>query len=108
MVQSLWQPDAALVGVYLYSQGLSFYSGQVFHLMESRTELDFGRKLAPAQERQLYFAGVGEMAKFARSRPKVFFYLKEHDLESLKPELPGKIQLLARQRDCLLLSYERE
>jgi 4-amino-4-deoxy-L-arabinose transferase-like glycosyltransferase len=106
MVQSLWQPDAALVGVYLYSQGLSFYSGQVFHLLDFRTELDFGRKLRP--EKDLYFAGVGEMADFAGTRPQVFFYVKEHDLESLKPELPGKIQLLARQRDCLLLAYQRE
>ena len=106
MVQSLWQPDAALVGVYLYSQGLSFYSGQVFHLLDFRTELDFGRKLRP--EKDLYFAGVKEMADFAGTRPQVFFYVKEHDLESLKPELPGKIQLLARQRDCLLLAYQRE
>jgi hypothetical protein len=106
LVHSLWQPDAALVGLYLYSQGLSFYSGQVFHLMESRTELDFGRKLPP--ERGLYFADVAEMAKFVRSRPKVFFYLKEHDLESLRPELPGKIDFLARQGDKLLLAYERK
>ncbi len=106
MVQSLWQPNAALVGVYLYSQGLSFYSGQAFHLLDFRTELDFGRKLRP--EKDLYFAGVHEMADFAGTRPQVFFYVKEHDLESLKPELPGKIQLLARQRDCLLLAYQRE
>ena len=106
IVRSLWQPGAALVGVYLYSQGLSFYSGQVFHLVDFRTELDFGRKLKP--EKDLYFAGVHEMADFAGTRPQVFFYVKEHDLESLKPELPGKIQLLARQRDCLLLSYQRE
>jgi hypothetical protein len=108
LVRSLWQPDDALVGVYLYSQGLSFYSGQVFHLMEGRTELDFGRKLAPERERELYFASVADMAKFARSRSKIFFYLKETDLESLKPELPGKFRPLARQRDCLLLVYERE
>ena len=108
LVRSRWQPGDALVGAYLYSQGLSFYSGQVFHLMESRTELDFGRKLAPRRERELYFAGVGEMAQFARSRPQVFFYLKETDLESLKPELPGQIRILARQGDCLLLAYERE
>jgi len=106
MVQSLWQPNAALVGVYLYSQGLSFYSGQAFHLLDFRTELDFGRKLRP--EKDLYFAGVHEMAEFAGTRPQVFFYVKEHDLESLKPALPGKIQLLARQRDCLLLAYQRE
>ena len=108
LVRSRWQPGDALVGAHLYSQGLSFYSGQVFHLMESRTELDFGRKLAPGRERELYFASVGEMTKFARSRPEVFFYLKETDLESLKPELPGQIRILARQRDCLLLAYERE
>lgn len=108
LVRSLWQPGDALVGMYLYSQGLSFYSGQVFHLMEGRTELDFGRKLAPERQRDLYFGSVAEMAKFARSRHQVFFYLKETDLESLKPELPGKIRVLARQGDCLLLAYERE
>jgi hypothetical protein len=108
LVQSLWQPGDALVGAYLYSQGLSFYSGQVFHLMEGRTELDFGRKLAPTRQRELYFTSVGEMTKFARSRPRVFFYLKETDLESLKPELPGQIRILARQGDCLLLAYQRE
>ena len=106
IVKSHWQPGSALVGVYLYSQGLSFYSGQVFHLLDFRTELDFGRKLRP--EKDLYFAVVREMADFAGTRPQVFFYVKEHDLESLKPELPGKIQLLARQRDCLLLAYQRE
>ena len=46
-LKSSWQPGAALVGVQLYSQGLSFYSGQVFHLMGCRTELDFGQLLAP-------------------------------------------------------------
>ena len=108
LVRSRWQPGDALVGAYLYSQGLSFYSGQVFHLMEGRTELDFGRKLAPERQRELYFVNVGEMAKFARSRPQVFFYLKETDLESLRPDLPGQIRTLARQGDCLLLAYKRE
>ena len=41
-LKSHWQPGAALVGVQLYSQGLSFYSGQIFHLLGCRTELDFG------------------------------------------------------------------
>lgn len=106
LLNSLWQPHAALVGVYLYSQGLSFYSGQVFHLLESPTELDFGRKLAPEQERTLYFAGVSDLAKFAQNRPLVFLYVKERHLEGLKTELPGKLRLLARQGDCLLLVYE--
>ena len=105
-LKSLWQPGDALVGVHLYSQGLSFYSGQIFHLMDFRTELDFGRKLAPKQD--LFFANLSDMVKFARSRPRVFLYVKEHDLESLRPQLPGKIQLLSRQGASLLLSYEAE
>jgi hypothetical protein len=72
--------------------------------VDFRTELDFGRKLKP--EKDLYFAGVKEMVDFARSRPRVFIYVKEHDLEGLKPLLPRKIKLLARQRDCLLMAYE--
>jgi 4-amino-4-deoxy-L-arabinose transferase-like glycosyltransferase len=106
MVQAHWQPDDALVGMYLYSQGLSFYSSQVFHLMESRTELDFGRKMAPARERDLYFDSLSDLVRFARSRPEVFLYIKEQHLEGLRPELPGKIRLLGRQRDCLLVAYE--
>lgn len=108
IVHARWQPGDALVGVYLYSQGLSFYSREIFHLIESKTELDFGRKLAPARERQLYFANEGKVAEFARSRPRVFFYVKPDVLEVLQRELPGKFQLLARQGDCLLLTYERE
>ena len=106
LLKSLWQPHAALAGVDLYSQGLSFYSGQVFHLLESRTELDFGRRLAPEQERALYLAGVGDLAKLAQRRPQVFLYAKERRLQALTTELPGKLRLLARQGDCLLLVYE--
>jgi 4-amino-4-deoxy-L-arabinose transferase-like glycosyltransferase len=46
-LKSRWQPGAALVGVQLYSQGLSFYSGHIFHLLGGRTELDFGELLSP-------------------------------------------------------------
>jgi 4-amino-4-deoxy-L-arabinose transferase-like glycosyltransferase len=105
-LKSHWQPGAALVGVQLYSQGLSFYSGQVFHLMESRTELNFGRKLAPERERDLYFASVPEMAKFARSRSNVFFYLTADDVSYLEQGFPHKLELLSRYRNCILLKYK--
>ncbi len=59
-------------GVPLF-QGLSFYSGQIFYLMESRTELDFGRRLVPELERQLYFTNVEAMTKFAGPGPRSFF-----------------------------------
>ncbi|MGD0216136.1 MAG: glycosyltransferase family 39 protein [Desulfobaccales bacterium] len=106
LLKSLWQPHAALVGVYLYSQGLSFYSGQVFHLVEFRTELDFGRKLAPEQERRLCLTGVGDLVNFVQNRPLVFLYMKERYLEGLETRLPGNFRLLSRQGDCLLLAYE--
>ncbi len=106
LLKSQWQPHAALVGVNLYSQGLSFYSGQVFHLLESRTELDFGRRLAPEQERTLYLAGLGELAPFVQKHPLVFLYMKERYLEGLQTGLPGKLRVLARQGDCLLLADE--
>ena len=108
LVRSRWQPGDALVGAYLYSQGLSFYSGQVFHLMESRTELDFGRKLAPG-------AGAGALLCQRRGNGEVCplpapgLPLSEGDRPG-EPEagVAGKIQILARQGDCLLLAYERE
>jgi hypothetical protein len=92
------------VGVHLYSQGLSFYSGQIFHLVSFRTELDFGRRLVPKSG--LFFSSPEEMRAFAQSRPLVFFYLKGRDLSGLKQGLPGKFRLLANHKDCLLASYE--
>ncbi len=104
VVNSLWQPGAALVGVHLYSQGLSFYSGQVFHLLSFRTELDFGRRLKP--DSGLFFSSPAEMAAFAGSRPVVFFFLKAQDLEGFEQWLPGKYRSLARYKDCILAAYE--
>jgi hypothetical protein len=100
-VKAQWQPGAALVGVRLYSQGVSFYSGQVFHLLDFKTELDFGRRLhAPPG---LFLANIKEMAGFAASRPRTFFYLKADELPELEREVPGKLRLVARHKDCILL-----
>jgi 4-amino-4-deoxy-L-arabinose transferase-like glycosyltransferase len=99
-----WQPGDALVGVNLYSQGMSFYSGQIFHLLDFKTELDFGRRLQPGSG--LFLANPQEMVALAQSRPRTFFYLKVHDLPGLKEEFPGKLHLLGRHKDCILLSYE--
>jgi 4-amino-4-deoxy-L-arabinose transferase-like glycosyltransferase len=101
-----WQPGAALVGVYLYSQGLSFYSGQVFHLLEFRTELNFGQKLAP--ESSLFFKNLDQLTAFTTSRPLVFFYLKPQEFSWLKQRLPWDYEILARQKDCLLVSSQRK
>lgn len=101
-----WQPGSALIGVFLYSQGLTFYSGQVFHLFESRTELDFGLKLAP--ERGLSFPKLKDLTTFAVSRPRVFFYLKTKEFAWLQTRLPGDYEILAQQKDCLLVSYRRK
>jgi hypothetical protein len=104
MVKARWQPGAALIGVHLYSQGLSFYSGQIFHLLDFRSELDFGRRLKPGND--LFFAHRRDLAAFAQTRPVSFFYLKADDLPDLEKEFPRKLTLLARQKDCILLSYE--
>jgi 4-amino-4-deoxy-L-arabinose transferase-like glycosyltransferase len=102
-LKSHWQPGAALVGVKLYSPGLSFYSGQVFHFLDLKSELDFGRQLSP--ESQLFFPGSAEMTAFVRSRPRVFFFLKAQALPGLEQELPGHYLTVARYKDCLLVAY---
>ena len=101
-----WQPGAALVGVYLYSQGLSFYSRQIFHLLEFRTELRFGQKLAP--ESHLVFKNIDEMEAFCASRSQVFFYVKPKDFSRLKMRLPREYEILAQQKDCLLVNSLRK
>lgn len=92
------------MGVQVYSQGLSFYSRQIFHLVAFRTELDFGRSLEPGSG--LFFSSPAELRAFVAARPVVFFYLKDHDLTGLKQGLPGEFHLLALHKDCLLASYE--
>jgi len=101
-----WQPGAALVGVYLYSQGFSFYSRQVFHLLEFRTELDFGRRLAP--DSGLFFKNLDQLAVFTASRPLVFFYVQPQEFSWLKPQLPREYEILAQQKDCLLVRSRRK
>ncbi|MGO8763081.1 MAG: glycosyltransferase family 39 protein [Desulfobaccales bacterium] len=103
-LKSHWQPEAALVGVQLYSQGLSFYSGQIFHLLGCRTELDFGERLRP--EAGLCLADKAALPAFTAAHPVTFFFLKVHDLPWLAEGLPGKFRPVASHKDCILTAYE--
>ncbi|MGA9753643.1 MAG: glycosyltransferase family 39 protein [Desulfobaccales bacterium] len=103
-LKSGWQPGAALVGMQLYSQGLSFYSGHIFHLLGCRTELDFGERLAP--EQGLCLADKAALPAFTGARPLTYFFLKADDLTWLKEGLPGKFHRLAAHKDCILVTYE--
>ncbi len=105
-LKAAWRPGAALVGAYLYSQGLSFYSGQAFHLLEFRTELNFGDGLVPEKSR--FLKNVEELRAFSDSRAPVFFYVKKQDLPWLKKSLSRDYELLARRQDCLLLISHRK
>ena len=105
-LKSRWQPGGALVGYRLYSQGLSFYSGQVFHLLSFSTELDYGRKLAGTTS--LFLETPQEMAVFVRSRPGVFFFLRDEDQASLERELPGRFNFLGRWKNYMLIDYDEE
>lgn len=105
-LKSRWEAGGALVGYRLYSQGLSFYSGQVFHLLSFSTELDYGRKLAGTTS--LFFETPQEMAVFVRSRPGVFFFLRDEDQASLERELPGRFNFLGRWKNYMLMDYDEE
>jgi 4-amino-4-deoxy-L-arabinose transferase-like glycosyltransferase len=103
-LKSRWQPGAALVGVQTYSQGLSFYSGQIFHLLGCRTELDFGQRLAPGKG--LCLAGKEALPAFIGATPVTFFFLKTEALPWLAEGLPGNFRPLASHKDCILSIYE--
>jgi 4-amino-4-deoxy-L-arabinose transferase-like glycosyltransferase len=103
-LKSRWQPGAALVGVQTYSQGLSFYSGQIFHLLGCRTELDFGQRLAP--EKGLCLAGKEALPAFIAATPVTFFFLKTEASPWLAEGLPGNFRPLASHKDCILSIYE--
>ena len=104
VLKSQWQPGAALVGVQLYSQGLSFYSGHIFHLLGCRTELDFGQRLAP--EKGLCLPGKAALPAFTAAHPVTFFFLKADDLAWLAEGLPGTFRQVAAHKDCILVAYE--
>ena len=88
-----WQPGAALVGVYLYSQGLSFYSGRIFHLLDFRTELNFGRNW-PRQV--ACFSRTGMNCGPARpSGPCCFFMSGIRIIPGSGSGCPGNIRVLA-------------
>jgi 4-amino-4-deoxy-L-arabinose transferase-like glycosyltransferase len=99
------QAGGSLIGYHLYSQGLSFYSGEVFHLLEFSTELDFGRRLDRGSG--LFFPNPEEMMAFAGSHAPAFFFLKEKYFPSLRQMGPGKFHLLARHKDCILVVYSQ-
>jgi 4-amino-4-deoxy-L-arabinose transferase-like glycosyltransferase len=103
-LKSRWQPGAALVGVHIYSQGLSFYSGQTFHLLGCRTELDLGQRLAP--EKGLCLADKAALPAFTAATPVTFFFLKSEALPWLAQGLPGNFRPLASHKDCILSIYE--
>jgi hypothetical protein len=105
-LKSQWRPGAALVGVQLYSQGLSFYSGRIFHLLGCRTELDYGERLAP--EKGLCLADKAALPAFTAVHPVTFFFLKVDDLAWLQEGLPGKFRRVATHKDCILAAYERK
>jgi 4-amino-4-deoxy-L-arabinose transferase-like glycosyltransferase len=103
-LKSEWRPGAALVGVQIYSQGLSFYSGHIFHLLGCRTELDFGERLAP--EKGLCLPDKAALSKFTARHPVTFFFLKVHDLPWLSEDLQGTFRRVASHKDCILVAYE--
>jgi 4-amino-4-deoxy-L-arabinose transferase-like glycosyltransferase len=105
-LKAAWRPDAALVGAYLYSQGLTFYSGRPFHLLEFRTELNFGDSLVPHKSR--FLKNADELNAFAASRDLIFFYVKNRDLPWLQKSLHRDYEILARHKDCLLLISHRK
>jgi len=106
ILKSQWRPGAGLVGYRLYSQGISYYSGQIFHILEFPTELDYGRTLA--RQNSLFFHTPEEMASWVKARPLVFFFLRAGDLGRLEQELPGKFHLLAWYKYNILVSYNVE
>ncbi len=104
ILKEKWEPGAALVGVQLYAQGLSFYSGHIFHLLGCRTELDFGERLAP--ELGLCLPDKAALRAFTAARPVTFFFLKADDLSWLAEGLPGTFRRVASHKDCILVAYE--
>jgi 4-amino-4-deoxy-L-arabinose transferase-like glycosyltransferase len=105
-LKTQWQPGAALVGVQLYSQGMTFYSGHIFHLLGCRTELDFGVRLTP--EPGLCLPDKEALPAFTAGRPATFFLLKKDDLTWLKEGLQGEFHQIAAHKDCILLAYKRK
>ncbi len=103
MVAANWQPGAALVGVGIYSQALSFYAGQPMYLLHCRTELEFGHSLAPANA--LVLKGWQDLAALAVLRSPLFCLVRKKDWEELREKLPGRWHAGGRYKDCILAVF---
>ncbi|MBM4293546.1 MAG: hypothetical protein FJ126_01390 [Deltaproteobacteria bacterium] len=99
-----WRPGAVLIGWRLYSQGVSFYSGQPFVILDFPTELEFGRRLDP--QAGFFVTSPQEVAALVQSRPAAFIFVKERVLFRVREALGGDFRTLARYRDCLLVTPE--
>lgn len=99
-----WQPGAALVGLEIYSQALTFYARQPMHLFNCRSELEFGLTLVPTSG--FFLSDWEELAAFTAGRPKVFFLVRLREWPGLKQRLPGHWEEAGRYKDCVLAVYK--
>ncbi len=101
VLMSHWQPGEVLVGWQVYSQGLSFYSGLPFHLLQSSTELDFGRAHTPGAA-DLFLPDVPALKTFLAGRPRAYLLLKAEDLPGAASRLGLSLTPLGTWKNFVL------
>lgn len=102
VINSSWQPGEALIGYQVYSQSLSFYTGQEMYIYGLSSELDFGAQHAP--DSPLFLARPEDLVRLVQQRPRVYLILKKEALERVQQQLSEPLRIVQEWKNCLLVS----
>ncbi|MBM4289057.1 MAG: phospholipid carrier-dependent glycosyltransferase [Deltaproteobacteria bacterium] len=101
-IQARWSDDSALVGFHLYSQGISFYARQPFHLFRIRGELDFGLSQRP--DNPYYFTREEQLRELLRQHPHFFVLVDKKKLKIFQEISKDPITILTQWKNQLLIT----
>jgi len=95
------QADTVIVGYQMYSQALSFYTGQPLYLYGIRGELAFGLGQRPGNP---YYLGTSSaLTTFLQQHSDVMMIISEEQLQDRQGIFPQPVKVLGRWRQYLLI-----
>ncbi len=100
VINSHMPPEGILLGYQLYSQGLSFYTGQPFYLYKIRGELDFGIRQSP--HNPYYLNTEAELSELLHRRHRFFLLISPEELPTFQAVYSKPLRILTPWKKYLL------
>jgi hypothetical protein len=101
-INSRWQADDIVVGFQLYSQAISFYTGQPFYLFQTQGELKFGLEQQP--DKLYYLHYPAQLPALLRHHPGFFLIIDQNNLKYFQNLYKEPISILAQWKNYLIIS----